>query len=538
MTKKLLTILFFLGACLYAQEASATRYYVNETAGWVNGNGLATTTAFNNLDAFTEAARTAGDIAYVRRVATTTARASDLDFTSDGTIANPIIIQGDYDNLWSDFSTSTQTYTVTIGADTMTGSASITGIAAGDWIYVEGDCFENYGGATTGGNTCEFAYEVSDVVGTVLHLYLPYKGNQSGAGLSLRRMPPNPQWNIASGDFQWNFDTDDYWMVKGMDIRGTDANGNVEIDSSVGHWFYDMVLISDDTGGGIETTDDIYSIIASKLRVLGTVFTSNTGDTYGQASFKNAYVVAGTGGNGITALAGATPVFALFNLNDVSIFNASRAISLGTSNSGGIVLGRNIALKGSTAKVSLGNTTMPTVKFVNIDDYDRTIGSSRQISPMNTVSDTDEPFLLSTTTLRSGGGPTSIEVRPTTNTTSIWDFNNIKLFDYPVYTDTSSKQYDVYFRNATSTEFTANPTASELWIQCEYWAHATNATSTRKVKKSTGTLNLTGSTDWQALSVTCQPTQTGVMYLSGWYAKTKEAGQSNVIIIDGTPVIQ
>ena len=92
---------------------------------------------------------------------------------------------------------------------------------------------------------------------------------------------------------------------------------------------------------------------------------------------------------------------------------------------------------------------------------------------------------------------------------------------------------------STSTAaWTTDPLATELWIECEYWAHDTNATSTRKVKKSTGVLDFNGVTTWNALSVTCVPTQTGILYLRGWYAKTKEATPMNEFFVDGTPVIQ
>lgn len=531
MIKKLLIILGFL---ILPQVVGATNYYVDETIGLANGNGLATTTAFNNLDAFTEAARTAGDIVFVRRVATTTARSSDLNFTSDGTIANPIIISADYDNLWSDFATSTQTYTITIGSDKMTASASITNITAGDWIYVAGDCFENYGGS--GLNQCAFAYEVSDIVADVLHFYIPYKGNQSGAGLNLRVMPDNPQWNVATGDFQWNFDTDDYWLVKGLDIRGTDANGNVEIDSSIGHSFMDSIFVGNGTSDyALQPLDDLYSIIFNKVRTTGEMFSIRLGatDVYGDISIKDSLFdeLSLANSRGISF---STTLYAAYYYIADSFFRGSASCDICTNGLGLQTFILRNTLLSSSIEIESGTVQKQTI---SIQDHDGIIGLNKQYNTFN-GSNSNTEYLLSTSTLRTGGGPTAIEVRPTTNTTSIWDLNKIKLFEYPIYTDTSSKQYDVYFRNATSTEFTNNPTHSELWIQCEYWTHATNATSTRKVQKSTGTLNLTGSTNWQNLSVTCQPTQTGINYVSGWYAKTKETGQTNIILIDNTPVIQ
>ena len=173
-----------------------------------------------------------------------------------------------------------------------------------------------------------------------------------------------------------------------------------------------------------------------------------------------------------------------------------------------------------------------------VEDYDGTMGKNiyRNIGAGLNV---NTNLLESTTTVtRTGGGATSIQVIPSTNTTSIWDFNKIKLFEYPIYTNTTSKQYDVYFMSTSTAAWTADPLNTELWIECEYWAHDTNATSTRKVLKSTGVVDFNGSTAWQALSVTCVPTQTGINYLRGWYAKTKESGKMNEFFVDGKPVIQ
>ena len=92
----------------------------------------------------------------------------------------------------------------------------------------------------------------------------------------------------------------------------------------------------------------------------------------------------------------------------------------------------------------------------------------------------------------------------------------------------------MYYYATSTTAFTADPTASEFWIECEYYNHATNAE--RKLKKSTGTIDFNGTAGWQALSVTCQPTQAGVLYLRGWYGKPADAGGNN-FYQDNTPVI-
>ena len=92
--KKLFIIFAFLVLVPLA-KVDATAYYVSFETNIVNGNGLATTTPFNNLDSFTEVARSAGDIAFVRRGYASTTGVTDLNFTSDGTIANPLQISAD-----------------------------------------------------------------------------------------------------------------------------------------------------------------------------------------------------------------------------------------------------------------------------------------------------------------------------------------------------------------------------------------------------------------------------------------------------------
>ena len=241
MIKKLLIILTFL---ILPQVAGATAYYVDFSA--TNGifDGLATTTAFSSLDAFTEVARSAGDIAFVRRGVASTTALSTLTFTSDGTSVSPIIISADYDNLWSDFATSSQTYSVAVATSTFYASASITGIATGDWIYVAGDCFETYN--STSLNQCEFAYEVKTVSGTALSLYLPYKGNQSGSVLDLRVMPDNPIHGAINGAISdWLIVTDNNWSFFGLHVRhqcGGASDEAISNTDSVGTYFSDMIL--------------------------------------------------------------------------------------------------------------------------------------------------------------------------------------------------------------------------------------------------------------------------------------------------------
>jgi hypothetical protein len=173
------------------------------------------------------------------------------------------------------------------------------------------------------------------------------------------------------------------------------------------------------------------------------------------------------------------------------------------------------------------------------EDYEGIIGSNRYWNTTSPGGPTATSTLANSTGfLRPGGGPTSIWTIPGTRLSNKADYHMLQLFEYPIYTDTSSKTYSVYFMSTTTGTWTANPTNKELWIECEYWNYpAAAATSTRTTTRSTGVLDFTGSTAWQSLSVTCQPTQTGILYLRGWYGKPRESGKINEFYVDSTPVI-
>ncbi len=158
---------------------------VNVTTGGTGGTATDNDGPWKTIHKFTENARSAGDILTCRRG--TTAQYDDgtqLDFTSDANPDNPLTVEADYDDNWSEDVTSDQTYTLVFGSKTHTASATITTLAAGEWIY----------NTTDGDNPREFAYEVDGVSGTTLTLKLPFKGS-TGATKSLTVMLANPDWN-------------------------------------------------------------------------------------------------------------------------------------------------------------------------------------------------------------------------------------------------------------------------------------------------------------------------------------------------------
>ena len=531
-------------------DALATVYYINADCG-TSGDGTTATCngdaddSFDDLDDFTEVARSVGDIAFVRRgTASTTDNASDLGFVSDGSASSPIIVSADYDNIWGDFATSTQTYSIAAATTSFYASAPVSDIAAGDWIYVEGDCFENPN--TTSLNACEFAYEVLSVAGNELNLRLPYKGNQSGSGISLRIMPANPIWGLISQTtLEWQPGGDNNWYFKGLQITGDNSNGSIVPQASTAsdNWYFDDFIYQGlDTGSrfiGFGGSGRSFSIGLHKFNNKNGRFSTGNSMNPLFVSITDSYI------NNNNQLTAAGSVVGAFYVKDTIIVSDSSVVEFQFSDQIYARFRNVITTGGGALDVNLDAAAVNKIPSIATDiffeDSLGIVGDNRFAQSNIDVATAIEanPTLRSTTTvLRSGGGPSSIHVIPDSNISSVWAPSHLKLFEYPIYADTSSKQYDIYFKTATSTtEWTADPVALELWIECEYWAHDTGATSTRKIKKSTGVIDFNGSNDWQALSVTCQPTQDGILYLRGWYAKTKETG-TNQFIIDGTPVIQ
>jgi len=76
-----------------------TIYYIDADNGSDADSGTAAASAWLTMDQFTENARSAGDIAICRRGMTGEYdNASQLDFTSDGTLLLPIVLEADYDD--------------------------------------------------------------------------------------------------------------------------------------------------------------------------------------------------------------------------------------------------------------------------------------------------------------------------------------------------------------------------------------------------------------------------------------------------------
>lgn len=504
-----------------SRKPRGTTYYIDCDNGTSTNDGSQATTSgggvgpYGKIDDFASVARSAGDKAIVRRGNSTTCDngISSMGFTSDGTLLNPITIETDYDDVWGDFASSSQTYTVTFGSTTMTASAEITDILAHDWIYVDGD------------ERRDFAYEVASVGGTgttTLTLYLPYKGDQSGSGKGLEIMPDAPIWGEITDDYYWGMAIDNWWILQGIEVRGSYLYGQIGMGSSqYGTLLKDMIF----QGDGVSTRGigcaAAWVITIRKCRTFNCspcLSTSNyvvyVYDSLFDANNTGNYVF-DSGGTNRHYLIDTT----LTNSNTYNLYCDKNAIDC---------VGRNLILD-SEGDFYVYGVISRTQGFV--EDFMGVIGNNKawtRHSP-NSITMQSE-----TTTVRSGGGATSIKVIPTIYINNNWELGYMKLFEYPVYADTVSRQYSMYLRPENATSFGVSPLADELWIECEYWGSATY--SHRKITKSTGVIDAS-STAWQAISVTCQPSQAGILYLRAYYAKPKEAA-SNIFYTDVAPVIQ
>lgn len=494
---------------------------VNVTTGGTGGTSTDDDGPFLDLHKFTETGRSAGDIATLRRGMTNRYDGGGhLDFTSDGTKDNPIVIRADNTNAFSDDVdlSVTATATLTFGSKTATFSADISGVlAAGDWIYVAAE------------DADEFAYEVDSVVTTTVTLFLPYKGTQAGSGKTMTNMQAPPVWNTTSVDARWNFNTDHCWKTQGIHIRGSNGAGNIGLDTTQFNVFKDCIFEGNGSGDyGIAVSDDGALFYVSKCRFFN--HTANIRSVSGGGDLLAIVRDCLLDGNSVGSSKGIQPgKWGNVVFIDCEFKNHAAAdVDASTSTSFSQHFLRNCIL-GSATEVEVNVSTTTGGGRVFSEDHDSALSVSAQYTGFSPGANT-AIIDSETTTVRAGGGATSIKVTPSTHLSTNWELSRLLLFEYPIYATTDSKIYTVYFRPDATADWTADPTAAELWIELEYWGHASN--NFRRITRSTEVIDMNGSTAWQTLTVTIAPSQVGVAYLRAYYAKTKESGKTNVFFCD------
>lgn len=549
-----MTKYLFIAVCLFfvPQFADAAVFYIDFNCD-LNpdtecGNGLSTTTPFAGIDDFAEATRSAGDIAYVRRGQASTTNITDVNFTSDGTLNNPITISADYDNLWPDqWASSTPTATPVFGSKFVALSASSTQFQTGNkWIYFQGDCYEQPtttpGFANRGANPCEFMYEVASTSPNGIDLYLPYKGNQSGSGINMRIASSAPQWNTTTGDFNFAVSQDTNWILKGLDLRSTDTTGAInQVQSTI--TVFDTVFQTDGVTAAAFRMG--FRALLTKIRSFGGNGTSIIANG---SVIKDFYIDCNNVASSVAFTTSGAAPGDFFTARDGEITGCTNPIAgPGVVTNSGYDSALFVNVKHTNSFTSISGASP--INFSFQDDYG-SVGLNAQFDH-RIEADTVSTTTMSTTTVtRAGGGPTTMFVIPPSgagNTGISWRFfphSYIKLFEYPIYADTSSKTYTMYFRSASSSAFTVNPltstqvgsTTPELYIECEYYADASDADRKLKRSNTANAVDFNTDTNWYGISVTCQPSQSGVLYLRGWYAKPREPS-TNQFYMDTTPVV-
>lgn len=508
-----------------ARVPIGTTYYVDSDNGSDanSGTGTGAGSAWKTIEKYIESSRVAGDVAIMRMGRTATYEgASDVMPISDGTKSNPLFVKMDYGNAWGDHAASAQTYTPAPGAKTMTASATITDIVADDWIYVTGDDAER------------FAYQVASASGATLTLYLPYKGGQSGAGKTIVIMGLPPVWDdAASATTEWYWNSDTQWVIKGMTFQANanHTSGMMTMQSnSYGAVWHDCTFL----GNGASC----YGIAWPS--------SSGGGENIRKTRFYNCQ-------RGLNFAVSGTAAPHNFVVEDCLFDGNSVASSLGIWGNVGCGLtlretemkghatadiqvnhkiafiGRNNRLS-STKPVDGSTVTGYVLKFA---DWDQVPGAYRDYH--DAAGNDTHSVESSTSITRSGGSNISLKVIPNTNLGPNGDvLSRIEVFEKLVYLPASSTTLSIYVRTNLTTDWTTDPLATELYLELDYLAHATQGS--RTPVRSTGVVDLNGSTNWQALNVTVTPGQAGSGYLRLYYAKTKESGKSNELYVDPLPV--
>lgn len=462
-----------------------------------------------------------GSTIIIRRGRTATIdNGSTLEFGTNGSSVNPYKIEADYDNAWGDFANSTQTYTTIFGSKTIEASETITDISAGQWIY----------NSTDNDDPKEFSYEVKTVSGTTLTLYVPFKGS-AGSTKTLKIMPTLPRHGAANSNFYTNL-TGSNLIISGINFMGTHASGVINYAGS-------NIILRDciTTGNGASDyafafgTTGSYSLKLRKHRSYNCArFISNFS---GAMSIKGYIYDSYIDGNNATSGVGLYLVQNGLEIIDSEFVNhATSGISTATGS------GR------ATNKMKIRNSKMGTMAVsladtnggIFIEDFNGTPNDTRIYSGLS--NDDSTPVVQSevTETRQSvGGGAISLKVTPSADISYLNEFATLKILDVPIYANTTEKTYKIYIKPYATTDFTADPTASELYMEAEYWGHATNCY--RKIVRSTGVLDLNGTAGWQTLSLTITPAQVGMMYLRLFYGKTKESGKSNRFFVDVIPEV-
>lgn len=444
---------------------------------------------------------TAGDIGIVRNNGGSETWGANKSPANHGRVTSPITLKADDGTEWpADLTNVTNTYAVTNGSKAIAASATENELSAGDQLKISGH---------------DRWYTIASVSGTDVTLEMTYRG-ASGSGLSGTKLPAMPKIDCAAS-YQWGH-ARDCWQLERLHVHDAAPTGisitgkSVTIDgcrimatsgskalqiSSNTHCLRSQMNGSY-SGGTIYTHGATGSFLVDDCLVEGGLLGFHT--TYLSGELRNIECTA------------STAVFAnpLFRLTLASY---------------------NLKFT-SAALIGAGYRGQPSRLRISVQDYDGTTRDNRIFTHLDPA-DNDAALRRNTSTIRTGGADSSIEVRPSTNVGTDADWRKLLVHEGYLYLPTSAKTVTVYF-NLPAANFTTAPTATELWIELEYLADATNAG--RRTVVSTGTITADG--NWNSLSIgPITPAAAGEAFLRVWYCKTKEDGKSNYLYVDPELVI-
>jgi len=492
-------------------------YYLDLDSGNDSNDGSTTALAFLTYDQAIETTDlSAGDKVVVRRGTTQTAT-SDIAFNDDGARGNPIVIEADYDDNFEDNDSVSQQATLTFGSKTVTFAADVSSeVTAHDWIWVSSD------------DNRKHAYEVESVSTSTVTLYLPFKGS-AGSSKSIGIMPPNPIWNDGVSSYNWIIDGDYNFRFQGIWIKGVDANGCVSIDDVMLE-FRDCIFSDNAENEAISNGLNGGGYFLRKCRSYNckSLISSSYGLTF---DIKNCLIDGGTStGSSRYGISLSIPTNGVVEETEFKNHEDADVYFKG----GCRCIFRNCTFN-STTKINTSYTTsIARGGLLAFEDFDNTKGDNRDYTS-NSVLD-DNLFESDESTLRTGGGETSIKVKPNTGLGGE-SINTAVLLDYPISLGTDETTVKFYLNGVSTGEWTANPTADELYIDVSYFKHATN--TFRGSDKSTETVDFINTAGWSednTISITFTPAQSGLAYIRLIYGKSKESG-NNIFYVDTKPVI-
>lgn len=455
----------------------------------------------------------AGDTCIVRSNGGSESPGQDMDPAVDGDLTTPITVQGDDGTEWpADLTTLTNTYSVTNGSTAVTASATESELAADDQFKVDSD-----------GRW----YDVASVSGTAVTLKMRYRGPTASGEAGTMCEPP-PKIDFGAGAYGWKAfrmywmheriwitnSSDSYWGA--VEVRAASCIwDNCRIEANSGHAPVQMYSGATGLGDGVEF---LRCYIGAGSSSYGSFFWRKSG---AEVTLDDCYLAS-------YGIVGWTDIADRIHgrLRHVELAGANGQINCKTEEAWLDCI--NVVF-GSASPIA--NYRGSKYVRIAVQDFDGTKRDSRVFTHLDTA-DNDPILRRNTGTVRSGGADSSIEVRPSTYLSTEPDWLRLLALEAYLYLPASSKTITVYF-NLPAANFTAAPTASELWVELEYLLDATNAG--RRVLKSTGTVAADGT--WDPLTVTATPSAAGEAIVRVYYCKTKEGGDSNYFYVDPEPTI-